>query len=140
MRRWQSIAIITAVLAIEMAAQDAKRTEASVLGAWRGQSICAVKESACHDEEALYRISATAQSDDQVTVSGNKIVDGKEINMGTSDCTLDRQTATVECTLPNGNSIHLEIQGDSILGNLKLRDGTMWRRINLKRVDQKRSG
>lgn len=39
--------------------------------------------------------------------------------------------------LPNGNSAHLEVKGDVIEGTMTLRDGTFWREINLRRIEQK---
>ena len=107
-------------------------------GVWRGQSVCVVKPSACHDEDSVYRISPSPQSDDRVILSGNKIVDGKEVNMGTGDCTWHRDANTLDCPLPGGNALHLEVNGNSITGKMTLQDGTLWRKISLKRDEQNR--
>src|SRR5215468_4491210 len=61
-------------------------TAFSPVGIWRGESKCVVKPSACRDEDSVYRISAVAQAETRVTLSANKIVDGQEVNMGTSEC------------------------------------------------------
>src|SRR5215467_6521964 len=56
--------------------------EAQLIGNWLGDSICQVKNSPCHDEKVVYHI-AKGSDPDHVTVSADKIVDGKPINMGT---------------------------------------------------------
>lgn len=119
-------------------ADTSKRQSAdSPVGTWRGESTCVVKPSACHDEDSVYRISETAQSPNKLTLSGNKIVDGKEINMGSGECAYDAKAGTIDCPLPNGNSIHLEVKGKSMQGTMTLKDGTLWRKISLHKVEDK---
>lgn len=108
----------------------------AVVGTWRGQSVCVLKASACRDEDSVYRFSANPKSDDRVILSGNKIVNGKEVNMGTGDCGYHRDGNSLDCMLPGGNALHLEINGDSITGKMTLQDGTLWRKIDLKRDSQ----
>jgi hypothetical protein len=106
------------------------------VGTWRGESKCLVRPSACNDENAVYRISAKGQLHDRVTVAAGKIVDGKEIMFGSSDCSYDARTNFLECPLPNGNSIHLEVNGDALDGKMTLHDGTLWRKISLHRAEK----
>lgn len=113
-------------------------SSSQLFGAWRGQSVCVIKPSACHDEDSVYRISSSPQSDDRVVLSGNKIVDGKEVNMGTGYCTWHRNASTLDCPLPAGNALHLEVNGNSITGKMMLQDGTPWRKLSLKRDEQNR--
>jgi len=109
----------------------------SPVGTWRGESTCVVKPSGCHDEDSVYRISETAQSPNKLNLSGNKIVDGKEVNMGSGDCVYNAKSGTIDCPLPNGNSIHLEAEGKSMQGTMTLKDGTLWRKISLHKVEEK---
>ena len=105
-------------------------------GVWRGQSVCVIKPSACHDEDSVYHISPDPRSDERVILSGNKIVNGNEVNMGTGYCTWHRNANTLDCPLPAGNALHLEVKGHSITGKMTLQDGTLWRTISLKRDEQ----
>jgi hypothetical protein len=59
--------------------------EQKLAGTWRGDSLCVEKGTACHDEVAVYRIAAIAGKPDYLMVSGGKVVDGKEIVMGTGE-------------------------------------------------------
>ena len=102
------------------------------VGTWRGESKCLVKPSACRDEDSVYRVSKTDQPD-KVNLSANKVVDGREVNMGSGDCAYDAKAGSLDCPLPNGNSIHFLIDGDSMEGKFTLRDGTRWRKISLRR-------
>ena len=111
----------------------------SPVGVWRGQSVCVVKPSACRDEDSVYRISPDPKSEDRVILSGNKMVNGNEVNMGTGDCTYHRNANTLDCPLPGGNSLQLEVNGNSITGKMTLQDGTLWRKISLKRDERNRS-
>ena len=105
------------------------------VGIWRGESKCVVRPSACNDETALYRIAANAP--DRVVVSAGKIVNGREASMGSSECSYLVKTHLLDCSLPNGSSVHLEVKGDTIDGTYTLRDGSLWRKISLHRAKQK---
>jgi len=101
------------------------------VGTWRGESICQVKPSGCNDEHALYRVTAIGQSKDRVNLSGGKIVDGREVNMGSSECSYDDKTRALDCPLPNGSTIRLVVNGTTMEGRMTMRDGTFWRKISL---------
>lgn len=103
------------------------------VGTWRGISQCVVKPSSCNDEDSVYRISPVANASERVTVSANKIVDGREVNIGTSECTVTQKDHVLRCPLPNGASMQLTVKADAIDGRFQLADGTLWRRISLTR-------
>jgi len=103
------------------------------VGVWRGLSKCVVKPSSCTDEDSVYRVTAVPKSSDRVTLSANKIVDGAEVNMGTSECMFVEKDHVLDCPLPNGNSLQLTVKGDAIDGRYQLADGTLWRKISLTR-------
>lgn len=106
----------------------------TAVGTWRGESKCMVTPSACRDEHSVYRIAAVAQSPTKVTLTANKLVDGREVSMGTSECSFSRETHALTCPLPDGKAIHFELKGDSLNGTMTLSDGTVWRKIALRRI------
>jgi len=106
--------------------------ESSIAGIWRGDSICVQKNTACHDEVAVYRVSAIPGKDGHVYVSGGKVVDGKEVVMGSGEWRFDASTRTLSTELPHGE-IMLVVNGDKMQGTFTLHDKTVLRRITLKR-------
>jgi hypothetical protein len=110
----------------------------TAVGSWRGQSTCLVTASACRDEESVYRVVAVARSQTKMTLTANKIVDGREISMGTSECSFSPDTHVLKCPLPNGATVRFDLKGDSLNGTMTLPDGTEWRRIVLRRVPANR--
>lgn len=127
-----SILILVIVLYSAGQSNDSKPTsdtQATIVGVWRGNSICSVKDSACHDEENVYRITANTGRPGWVTVVGSKIVDGKEIVMGSLEWRFDEQKRTLDS--PDG-AFHFTVQGDTLDGTLT-RNNQVFRRIHLKR-------
>lgn len=112
------------------ASADAGDVRARIAGVWRGHSECAVQNSACHDEVNVYRFSKVAGDANKFSVTGSKVVDGKEVVMGSSDWEYDEKKRVVECEKP---LIQLRIAGDRMEGALKLDDGTVYRRIYLRK-------
>ena len=103
-----------------------------IAGVWRGNSNCMVKNSPCHDEINVYRIAKVSGKPEMMKVTGSKIVDGKEVVMGSSDWKYDAQKHTLDSS---DGAIHLDIAGNKIEGALTLRDKTVYRRIHLKKED-----
>ncbi|HKV60433.1 MAG TPA: hypothetical protein VJO16_00850 [Candidatus Acidoferrum sp.] len=106
--------------------------ERKVAGTWRGESLCVEKGTACHDEVAVYRIAAIPDKPGYLMVSGGKVVDGKEIVMGTGEWRYDSAKRTMSVELPRG-VITLKADGDRLEGTFILPDKTVLRRISLKR-------
>jgi hypothetical protein len=106
------------------------------IGTWHGQSTCVVRPSGCHDEESLYRVSGTAEPD-RVLLSGNKIVDHREVNMGSGECRYDAKSQSMDCPLPNGSAMRLEVHENVMEGAMTLHDGALWRKISLRREQEK---
>ena len=105
----------------------------AVLGDWHGTSLCLVKPSACHDEEALYHVRFAPDKPGTLSVQADKIVDGRPVTMGTSDCSYDAEKKTLRCDLPRGY-IELTLAGDRLEGAMFLTDKTRWRDIKLTRI------
>lgn len=101
-----------------------------IAGVWRGHSVCEDKTGPCHDEVNVYRFSSVAGHPDTFSVTASKVVDRKEIVMGTSEWKYDEQKHIVASEKP---SIQLAIEGDKMEGALTLEDGRVYRRIYLKK-------
>src|SRR4029077_16651364 len=102
-----------------------------LVGDWRGDSICVVHPSACHDEKALYHLKATPGSDHHYSLDADKIVDGKPEFMGSMECSYATEKRSLTCSTPK-LSVHLVLDGRSLNGTMNLSDGTLWRNITLQ--------
>src|ERR1044071_5052558 len=102
--------VVSFALAIALSASPSS----AILGAWRGPSHCLVKSSPCHDEENVYHFSSADEAD-HLRVTGNKIVDGKEVGMGGDlDCRYDARKSAIDCPMPRGGTLHLDVNGDAM--------------------------
>jgi hypothetical protein len=108
--------------------------ERKLAGTWRGDSLCVEKGTACHDEVAVYRIAAVPGKPGYLSVSGGKVVDGKEIVMGSGEWRYDSSKHTLTVDLPRG-VITLKADGDKLEGTFTLPDKTILRRITLKKAE-----
>jgi len=115
-------------------------TAPQVAGDWRGTSECLVKDSPCHDETNVYRITAIAGKSYRYKVAGSKIVDGQETVMGpTANWDYDPRTHTLTYAVGNGH-FWLKVDGDKMDGGLMLADMTVYRKIHLERVKTRDEG
>lgn len=108
--------------------------ESKLAGTWRGDSLCVEKGTACHDEVAVYRIAAVPDKPGYLLVTGGKVVDGKEIVMGSGEWRYDGTKRTLTGDLPRG-VITLKADGDKLEGAFTLPDKTILRRIRLKKSE-----
>jgi len=99
---------------------------------WRGHSVCQVKDSPCHDEVNVYRFASVEGRPNAFSVTASKIVDGKEIVMGSGEWKYGAEKHTVETEKP---AIRMAIEGKKMEGALTLPDGTVYRRIYLQKED-----
>ena len=111
-------------------AADIVRTQ--IEGTWRGNSTCMVKGSPCHDEINVYRFAEIPGKPDRASVTASKVVDGKEIVMGTSEWKYDPEKKILEWLGPHG-TFRLALQDDKMEGTLSDKDGGVYRRISLKK-------
>jgi hypothetical protein len=123
------VLLASAVLAPRMPAQAVHPT--SPVGVWRGTSLCLVRPSPCHDEVVVYRITAATASD-SVSIDARKIVDSREEEMGVLPCGVAAGGTSVTCTMRNG-VWRFSVRGDSLVGELRLPDGTKFRDVRLVR-------
>jgi len=107
-----------------------------VAGVWRGHSVCTVKNSPCHDETNVYRISTVKDNPAQFTVTGSRMVGGEEVAMGpASQWDYDAPRQTLTTALGKGR-FRLRVDGDKMEGEITLADGTVYRRIQLMRASE----
>jgi hypothetical protein len=81
-------ALIALAIACAFAATAADDPRAALLGIWRGSSICTGARAACRDETVVCHVRPGAKPD-MVTFAMNKVVDGKELEMGDLDFKID---------------------------------------------------
>jgi hypothetical protein len=108
----------------------AEEAPSPIVGTWRGHSVCLVKSSPCHDEVNVYRFSKIPGKPASFSLTASKVVDGKEIVMGSGECTHDAVKLVVEC---KAAGIRLAVEENRMEGTLTLPDGTVYRRIDLKK-------
>jgi hypothetical protein len=103
-----------------------------IVGTWRGDSVCIAKNTACHDEDVVYRVTKLPERSDYVSVSADKIVNGSAINMGTLDFHYDQRLQSWVCEYPQG-TWRIKVDGAKAAGALTRADGTPFRHLTLRR-------
>jgi len=107
-------------------------TAQSFEGIWKGTSLCQVKNSPCHDEIVVYHISkdSTGRSYDMIA---NKIVNGKEENMGTIPFTYDdKQKVFISIDSVRNARWEFKVTGNAMKGTLMYK-GDMYRIVDVKK-------
>jgi hypothetical protein len=102
----------------------------AIAGTWRGQSSCEQKESACRDETVVYRLSPLQDKPGSFSVSADKIVDGKAVNMGTLEFRYVEDQHALVCEYEQG-VWRLSVDGEKIEGTFTRPDGILFRRVAL---------
>ncbi|HET9282088.1 MAG TPA: hypothetical protein VFR24_09015 [Candidatus Angelobacter sp.] len=120
----------TAALAAQTG-KSAQDESTSLVGDWRGDSICQVHPSACKDEKALYRFTKLGDRPNHFSVEADKIVNGEAVQMGTIECSFAPEKHAVSCSTPKF-TVQLTLNGKSLTGTMNLPDGTLWRNITLR--------
>ena len=107
----------------------------SLYGTWKGTSLCTNVRPACHDEIAVYHLSASSHPN-TVMVMANKVVDGKEVEMGGPfEFQRSGNTLSYEMTARDGTRAlwTFIVSGDHMTGTLKqMPGGEVVRNIALK--------
>lgn len=109
----------------------------SLVGNWTGESLCVGNRPACHDEKVIYRIAKAPDEAGNVTITADKIVNGKPESMGSLDFKYDREKQTLTCDFTRGTTHGLwefTISGTTMEGTLvTLPDKTVARRVKVKK-------
>jgi hypothetical protein len=103
--------------------------ETSFVGVWKGDSVCQIKDSPCHDEVSVYYVSKSAEPN-SFQMRMNKIVDSKEETMGTVNCTPGSQNGSYVCCLNEFATWTWRLHKNVLDGNLEYR-GQLYRKIHL---------
>jgi len=110
---------------------------ASLVGNWTGDSICVGNRPACHDDRVIYRIAKAPDASGNVTITADKIVNGKPELMGLLDFKYDSEKRTLVCDFTRGNTHglwELTVKGNTMEGTLMiLPEKTLVRRIKVKK-------
>ena len=104
-----------------------------IAGTWRGNSECVVRNSACRDETNVYRFSEIAARPGWFSGDGSKVVNDKEISMGTLDWQYDANSQILKSENPHG-TFRFVVEDGKMEGTLLLPDGTLYRRIHLAKL------
>jgi hypothetical protein len=113
-----------------LAAADARQP---LLGHWTGSSKCTAVRPACHDEIASYYIKP-GPSEDVVTIEAGKIVDGKDVWMGTTDFHVDFAAHVLSGFVEMNNQrwpLTFTWSGDTITGTYEQPDGQVIRNVRI---------
>ncbi|MFL5788479.1 MAG: hypothetical protein ACJ748_10540 [Flavisolibacter sp.] len=109
-------------------------TAQNLEGNWKGTSLCQIKNSPCHDEKVIYHISKKKENNSYQIIA-SKIVEGKEIDMGTLIFSFD---AEKQILYLNNNVQQInwkfKVIGNQMHGTL-ISNGKLFRIIDLKRED-----
>jgi hypothetical protein len=103
-------------------------------GMWKGTSLCQIKESPCHDEVVVYHVSRGA-AEDRVVITMNKVVEGKEEEMGSVDCVDGGGRGVLTCNTDGRGVWSFTLAGDAMTGTLMYR-GQLYRRIEAQRAKE----
>ena len=96
-----SFAAINLCILCTVAAQG--NYDTLLIGVWKGTSLCQIKSSPCHDEQAVYHISK-GDHPNEFKMLMNKVVRGVEEEMGTLVYTFNSNKKELTCS-PKPNTI-----------------------------------
>ena len=103
----------------------------NLVGDWKGESICQVKNSPCHDEIVVYHIKKE-NDPGKFQADADKIVNGQLQNMGTLHFIYDQKNKTFTCIFKNG-TFKFIIKDDRMEGSLIMTDKVLYRLISFKK-------
>lgn len=117
-----------------------KKDSAGIAGTWKGTSLCQVKNSPCHDETVVYHFTKSATEENRYSLQANKIVDGKEEDMGVLEFVYDNSKKTLTCNMTSKQGRPgvwlFNVDGNKIHGTLILGDNTLYRIIEVEKNQQ----
>jgi len=136
MKHFYMLPMLALIHAADCSAQGS--TKDNIEGTWKGTSLCQVKSSPCHDENAIYHISKAANGE-TYTMQMNKIVNGVEEEMGASEGVYNetKHTLTTVTKDRQGRAAVwlFKVEGKQMHGTLTIDDKTLYRVIEVRKVD-----
>ncbi len=118
------------VLVLSCVAAHAQSTN-TVAGTWEGTSLCTVANSPCHNEHVVYHIKPDPKDATKFTIDADKIVNGQEDFMGSLSCVFTAAKSELYCD--TYGDWRFTITGDKMVGTLHLKDGTLYRNVDVTR-------
>lgn len=116
-----------------------KADSAGIAGVWKGTSLCQVKNSPCHDESVVYYFTKSAKDETLYSLQANKIVNGKEEEMGVLDFVYDNTKKTLTCNMTgrqDRTSVWLfNLDGNKIHGTLTIDGNTLYRLVEVQKTE-----
>ena len=111
---------------------------ASVLGTWKGESICVGNRPACKNEIVVYRFESVPGKPGLVLNYADKIIDGQRVPMGKLEFQYNEAKGELSCEFTK-NQTHgqwqFTVSGDTMEGGLFLLPGREpGRHVKVKRV------
>ena len=83
----------------------------------------------------LYHVAKLDERPGWFSIKLDKIVDGKPVTMGTIECAYNSAKQALICEFPRG-VMRFIVNGNKIQGTMTLPDGTLWRKLSLKKSAQ----
>ena len=114
------------------------RPAAAPAGVWKGTSICLQGKPVCKDEVVVYHIAVVPAKPAHFATIMNKLVDGREEQMGALDCRYDAPLWLLECPMPadkRPGTWRFRVRDRQLDGELIVPDGSVFRRIQVARVN-----
>jgi hypothetical protein len=119
--------VATVLLALPTLAQS----KTPVAGTWEGSSLCTVANSPCHDEHVVYHITADSKDASKFSIDADKIVNGQPEFMGALSCIYTASKSELYCD--TAGDWRFTITGVKMVGTLTLKDGTLYRKVDVSR-------
>ncbi len=112
----------------------------SVLGTWKGESICVGNRPTCTNEVVVYRFEAIPGKAGFILQLADKVIEGKREVMGKLEFQYDEAKGELSCefTTPRTHGLwQYKVMGDAMEGTLILLPGReLARRVKVKRVSE----
>jgi hypothetical protein len=113
---------------------EEKKTEtATLIGDWKGTSLCQARPGRCHDEVVVYHIKPSANVKHGYTLSADKVINGELEDMGKLNCTFDPAASVLECHYRPEDLWSFKLEGDKLTGTLVIPDNLLLRKVSVKR-------
>jgi hypothetical protein len=106
----------------------------TIIGEWRGTSICQQRNSSCNDETVVYKITSINQKD-SFAFAAYKIINGNPDFMGTLNFKYNAQAQTLECIFKENWRWVFKVSGDKMEGTLtKINEKLLYRKIAVSKA------
>jgi hypothetical protein len=128
-------ALLTLSASVLLAQQQIKPEWKDVIATWQGTSTCAVPDSSCADEQALYRVKPDKKDPDKLTTEEFKMINNRPEFVGDLSCTYAGDEKVLTCYGAKHDVWRFQVSGNTMDGTLTVgKDKTVYRRISLTKM------